>query len=615
MSTMRIRRLTIERFRGLEHLQFHPGPRTLIVGPNNASKSTVLEALDLLLHPGLGRPRPAPEEVDYFRRDPSNGFEIEAVLGDLTNPFLAEVHQHLEGWRDAEPEVVAEPEVEGVEPVVRVRVRGTADFDLLHEFAKPESEGARFNPALRGRVGWVFDGRTRDPGRQLSFYQGGLLDRLFADADLDPAIEALRTVLRDGAGAINADEAVDTVLGALSEDLASLGLLEQGEAAAFEAGAVSRRALMQTLRLALPADDVPIPLARQGRGAQRLVLVAVLLRLAGATGLVPIVGFEEPEEALEPLRQGQLSDMLSEMAGGGGQVFVVTHSPDIARCFGIEDFLLLQERAAGGGSRHLLRALSPAVRQAYERRLDGAVVRGLFCRVPVLVEGPGDRAVFETFWRELARAGDVLPSFKVGLDVLNSEGVTNMPMLAAVLNEAGKAVVAWVDQDTEAALREVERLRGEGHCAALVLHDPAPGRKNLEQALAWGCSLDALARAMEGIALDRGYSWDDQRNDLLSRCEGVGPDVRERAKEAGSVLEFLGRLDDAQARQVAASALGTKGVTPFEMKGARQGRIVAETIVRQQGVPENFAGAFRELSAWIRNGVASGAEIQMAAGA
>lgn len=285
---MRIRRVTIERFRGIESLQFQPGPRTVILGPNNAGKSAVLEGLDLLLHPGLGRPRPASEELDYFQRNPAAEFQIEAVLGDLPGPFRAEVHQHLEGWRQIDDELIAEPDGQGVESVVRVRVRGTPDFDLLHEFAKPESEGARFHPGLRAHVGWAFDGRVRDPGRELSFYQGGLLERLFAGMDLDPAVQALRDALGKGAGAVNKDGTVERVLQELSTDLQRLGLLHGSELAAFEAGVVSRRALLQALRLTLPADQVPIPLARQGRGAQRLVLVAILLRLASATGIMPI---------------------------------------------------------------------------------------------------------------------------------------------------------------------------------------------------------------------------------------------------------------------------------------------------------------------------------------
>jgi predicted ATP-binding protein involved in virulence len=77
---MQVRRLQVERYRGIEFLELHPSPRTVLVGPNNAGKSTVLDALDLLLHTGAGRPRPAPSEIDYFDRDPSAGFRIEALV-------------------------------------------------------------------------------------------------------------------------------------------------------------------------------------------------------------------------------------------------------------------------------------------------------------------------------------------------------------------------------------------------------------------------------------------------------------------------------------------------------------------------------------------------------
>lgn len=280
---MKIRKLTITRFRGIEQLTFCPGPSTVILGPNNSGKSTVLEALDLLFHPGFGRPRPPPDELDYYERRSDSGFEIEAVLGELTNEFLAECHHYLEGWRTENGELVAEPDGDGIEPAVRVRVRGSSEFEHLHEFAKPEAESARFFPRLRRQIGWVFDGRRRDPARQLFFYQGGLLDRLFANNDIDVALDVLRTALRDGASHVNDDDAIADTLGALSTDLEGLGLLEEGELATFETGAVSRRALLQTLRLALPiSSDIAVPLARQGRGAQRLVLMAVLLRLAAA---------------------------------------------------------------------------------------------------------------------------------------------------------------------------------------------------------------------------------------------------------------------------------------------------------------------------------------------
>lgn len=620
---MRIRHLKIERFRGIRELEFAPGRRTVILGPNNAGKSTVLEALDLLLHSGRGRPRPAPTELDYCGRDPSSGFAIEAVVGELPASFVAEVRDHLEGWNLAAEELVPEPDGEGIEPVVRVRVRGTEDFDIQHEFAKDESNGARFRPGLRAELGWVFDGRTRDTSRQLAFYQGGVLDRLFGDADLEPAIGSLREALSHGAGAVNTEENILGVLALLADDLRTLGLIAAEQLPQFEVGGVSVRELLQSLRLTMPSANVQIPVSRQGRGAQRLLLVAILLRLAQAAGRPAIGGFEEPEEALEPLRQTQIARILGQIADRGGQIFVVTHSPEVARAFLIEDFLLLEEREGVTRALQLRKALSEPVRQSYERWLDGAVVRGLFARVAVLVEGPGDRAVIEVFWRSLAHSKrpekggpkadprqPLRPMDQIGLDVINSEGARNMPMLAWLLDEAGKTVVAWVEQDVPEV---IERLRREDHCDAYLLHDPADGRQFLEQALAHSASIAALAKALDALGTRRGYTWEDQRSCLVSTVGSVEKTTREAMKAAEGLHELLGALKEKDARDLTARALSAKSVSPFEMKGARQARIVAETIVDVDGgVPEPFARVLTGLADWVTSGCKRIGEISMA---
>jgi ABC-type hemin transport system ATPase subunit len=609
---MLIRQLSITRYRGIEALSFEPGPRTVILGPQNAGKSTVLEALDLLLHHGFGRPRHPPTEIDYFNRSPRDGFEIEAVIGDLSPEFIADVRDHLEGWKAECSELVPEPDGDGIEAVVRVRVTGTEELTHVHEFAKPESNGAIFNAARRMQVGWVFDGRTRDPLRQLSFYQGGLLERLFSasDADLGPAAEALKAALASGADEVNQDTEVTAVLSDLADELRTLGLIRETESPVFEAGAVSQRELLQSLRLALPAEGGHVPLMRQGRGVQRLVLVTILLRLARAgAGRAPLIGsFEEPEEALEPLRQAQLAGMLIGIADEGGQLFVVTHSPEIARRFEIDDFVLLKERTAGADARALRAVLSPPVRQTYERRLDGAVVRGLFAGIPVLVEGPGDRAVFDVFWRALAQVGRVRPAEQLGLDVINCEGVNGIPMHAAVMHEAGKSVAAWVERDTEEVRRTLERLHNEGHCGALLLYGEDPNPSNLEHALAADCSVAALREGMAEIASDRGYDWDTQRADLVSRCDERD---REAVKAAGDLEAALAAVDPGRVRELIARALGSKTNSPFDLKGGRQARIFATTVVEQEGVPGRFATGFEAIQGWVDVGCSAGTELTM----
>lgn len=608
---MRIRQLTICKFRGIDNLEFQPGQCTVILGPNNAGKSTILEGLDFLLHPGWGRRRPVPDETDYYLRDTSTEFTIEAVVGGLSESFLAEVHHYLEGWRGETSEIVAEPDGDGVEAVVRVRVRGTPDLELLHEFSKPEAEGASFYPTLRDKLGWVFDGRTRDPGRELSFYRGGLLDRLFSEQDLSQALGALQGVLWTGMKEVNKDPAVEPILGDLSTTLRDLGIIDPEDNTALEPRVMSTRSLLQNLRLAFPAiGDVQIPLVHQGRGVQRIVLVSILLKLASATGEHLIGGFEEPEEALEPLRQVQLAEMLRQIAAGGGQLFVVTHSPDIVRCFLIDDILIMQDRGASERARHLPRILSPAVRRGYERHLDGAIVRGLFSRFPVIVEGPSGQAVMEVFLKQLAQTGDIPPYYQMGIDIINAESVSTINQLAGVLHEAGKRVLAWVDQDSDDALREIVRIRRDEHCSCLLLHSDETGNQNLEQALASCCSLEGLAKGMELIASERGFSWDDQKKALISRSGEIDQATRERAKETGNAGQLLGALPEASARLLVKSALDSDN-SPFRIKGARPARLLAEAVVDTEGVPEYFRNALRRMVRWIIGGGATRIEIRM----
>ena len=50
---MRVRRLSIENFRGVANAVLHFDGHTLLIGMNNVGKSTVCEAIDLVLGPVL----------------------------------------------------------------------------------------------------------------------------------------------------------------------------------------------------------------------------------------------------------------------------------------------------------------------------------------------------------------------------------------------------------------------------------------------------------------------------------------------------------------------------------------------------------------------------------
>jgi predicted ATP-dependent endonuclease of OLD family len=319
--------------------------------------------------------------------------------------------------------------------------------------------------------------------------------------------------MAEGSEAVNQDHFVAEVLKHLDNEISKLGL-GGDPGSGFEADAVSERELLQTLRLAMKgATAKKLPIARQGRGTQRLVLLALLLRLARDKPGTVIGAFEEPEEALEPVRQHQAARMLATIEQAGGQIFVATHSPDVVRAFSINDIVIV-ERTTTATRANSLSSLTAPARHGYERHLDGPMARALFVPMPVLVEGPSDRSVLSAFWDVLAAEGEVGDADQIGLEVVPCEGNQMMPMFARVLNEAGKRVVAWVEGDDETASR---RLLDEGNVSYVIAY-PAGDANNLERAMVKEIPIQSLVLGLQAVTSDRGDDWASQLAELKNKA-------------------------------------------------------------------------------------------------
>lgn len=90
--------LTIARFRGLEHLEIHSGPRTVLLGRTTPARAPCWRRWICCCTTAWGAGAQVPASSTSFARDPSGGFAIETVLADLAPAFRAEVVDHLEGW-------------------------------------------------------------------------------------------------------------------------------------------------------------------------------------------------------------------------------------------------------------------------------------------------------------------------------------------------------------------------------------------------------------------------------------------------------------------------------------------------------------------------------------
>jgi len=319
INAPRIHRLKIERFRGIEALEWYPEAGVnVILGGGDTGKTTILEAIALLLHPSTSI---VLTDADYWQRGVSQGFSIEGVFSLPASCGINEQSKHAWPWQwDGKNPSVPSPDGGSLfqtiyTPVYVLRVRGTEDFDLLFELVQPDGEADVLGVGLRRRIGLVrLSGDDRND-RDLRLVWGSALERLIDDK-----------TLRAKLGSKFAEGSVDAELTANAQ-----GKLKELDKA-FQArklpnglglGLTGSQGISLNALIGLTAEKqgVSLPLASWGAGTRRLSALEIASARQGEN---PITVVDEIERGLEPYRQ---RDLMARLQNGASQVFVTTHSP------------------------------------------------------------------------------------------------------------------------------------------------------------------------------------------------------------------------------------------------------------------------------------------------
>ncbi len=318
-----IRRLTIERFRGIESLSWKPAPGlNIILGGGDVGKTTILDAIALLLHPTNTYPLSG---ADYWQRKVDLEFVIEAVLSlegvtaisqasEMNWPWQWDGDQAVAPSQDSPDEI---NNTEPAEPVHCLRVRGTSELETIYEVVQPNGTATNLSVGLRRAIGLVRLAGDDRNDRDLRLVQGSALDRLLQDKGLRAKLgyelseEDVRDVLSDES---------KTKLVAL-ENVFKLKTLPTDLGLGIIGGpGLSINALVG---LTAKKEDATLPLSNWGSGTRRLAALAIAAALQDEH---PITVVDEVEKGLEPYRQRKLVESLK---AGGAQIFLTTHSASV----------------------------------------------------------------------------------------------------------------------------------------------------------------------------------------------------------------------------------------------------------------------------------------------
>jgi len=411
-----IRKLEISRFRGIESLTWLPqAGMNIILGGGDVGKTTVLDAIALLLSPTNGA---TVSETDYWNRDTSADFTIEGIFALEGTPEISTQSTFAWPWHwDGEYAVQPAAPKDGSDdmpaagnPVYRLRVRGTPDLELAWEIIQPGGETDHFSVAVRKEIGLVRLSADDRSDRDLRLVYGSALDRMLADS-------ALRSRIGRQVAGLDLHQALGPEGASKLKDLG-----EKLEAAALPGalslGLTSSQGLSIGALIGLLSDKngISLPLASWGAGTRRMAALEIAALPERDASITTI---DEIERGLEPYR---LRKLIRDLLALQGQHFVTTHSPVAIACSTEATLWYLGDQGCPGAL--------PRDKIRQQQRRDPET---FLARMPVIAEGDTEIG-FLTYLLSKAFVGDPRD---YGVRVCNGQGNEATLDLLECLHKAG----------------------------------------------------------------------------------------------------------------------------------------------------------------------------------
>ena len=405
---MRVTRIEIRNFRSIKHLVVDLGETTVFVGPNNAGKTAILDALRIALTRRWGQRGTGFTEYDVHLAHDTDDPKTSAGVS-------IEIHVK-ESERDEWPNAVKEDLAHIVQLDLNTEIRSivlrtrcawnedSGSFEPSWEFLNVKREPLAGQGARRLNLDrfWrylpvFYLGALRDIGDEFSprsQFWGRLLKALEIPAGLESRAQRVLDLLNRRL--LKADPRLQDIAETLSR-------VTRIAARDRDGGLHLRMLPLKTWDLLSKAEiilrnapDQPwLPLRRQGQGIQSLSVIFLfqafvdhLLQELYEEGSEPVLALEEPETHLHPQAARTLWAHVDKLPG---QKIITTHSPYFVQHVPFRDLRLVRLTANGTEVRSLpasfsatipvLHGLDAVVRGAagllhYERSSETLTVRG-----------------------------------------------------------------------------------------------------------------------------------------------------------------------------------------------------------------------------------------------
>lgn len=559
---MKIRHLSIRNFRGIRALDWYVPeiPTICFIGHGDATKSTILDAIELALSP---RWNIQFVDTDFYNDDTSKPVGITVTVGHLSDKLVAKFGEHLRGW-SRERGIVDEPE-NGTELVLSVHLQVTASLEptwVTFTEKTTEAEQRRTSASDRERIGVTRLGPYID--RHLAWGYGSALSRL--TGDLENVSAVLASANREARGIIAKSDlpVLEDAAKRAQEAASKFGV--RPTTGSYHPGLDVQYSRMGVGLLAL--HDGAVPTRQAGLGTRRLLALA-LQRDSVPGGAILLI--DEVESGLEPYRLRHLVRELRPLAPNvetnediePPQIFMTTHSPVVITELEHNEIYVVE--SIGGET--TVKSVDKEVQEVCKFAPEALLGRKI-----LVCEGGTEVSMMRAFDLVWAAEPGGFPFAYLGVVPITHEkgGGESSPRLAFKLANLVYEVMYWGDSDCP--LKPSEQKLREAGVQVVLWADKCSLEVRLCRDLSW----DGLQRLLELAVELRG-----EHNILREVSHHLGEEVTSAIINdwySTSVTITETQIRQAIGKAAEGKGKGRRGWFKREGEGEVLGKLVAKDL-------------------------------------
>jgi ABC-type cobalamin/Fe3+-siderophores transport system ATPase subunit len=467
---MRISRLRIRNFRSIQELDIPVQQICALVGPNNAGKSNVLEAIRRVLEGSWLRASDFGTD-DIFLHDDQRDIEIVCAF----DPPLEYVR-----FKNADPVAIHSVSFKYTKYKVGPNKGGPrleqqcmdAKGETLSVLARAPKKGEqhRYEPLVgvpsevRERIPLIYIGTNRMLRDQLPSARYSLLRRLFESVNANfhdptqtvkvqlvdgterevPRLERFRTLMDRAMELLRTDEFKAVERSIKRNALRNLGFDPDVDADKLDLYFTPMDTLefYKSLDLIVKEGEFAISAKEMGGGMQNAIVLAILQAFEETQRKGAILLIEEPEMFLHPQTQRSLYKTMREI-GRTNQIIYATHSPHFVSIPEYSEVLLVRRGEAGTTVQLSALPTNDRRREKFVKELDPERNELFFARRLLIVEGDTEKLAFPMY---AARMGIDLD--REGATIVEVGGKKNLMEFARIALSFGIPTGIVYDEDS-----------------------------------------------------------------------------------------------------------------------------------------------------------------------